>query len=57
MSMIDSRYECDTCGGYRVPFKSTLSSVCKCPDYHPVEPALHQIGAPRPSSSVAGRGR
>lgn len=46
MSLIDDRCICDECGGYRLPFKSTLSSVCKCPDYHPVEPAKHQIGAP-----------
>lgn len=45
MSLIDSRYECDRCGGYRTGFKTTLSSACKCPDYHPVEPARHQIGA------------
>lgn len=46
MSLIDPRLECDRCGGYRVPFASTLSSRCRCPDYHPVEPGRHQIGAP-----------
>lgn len=47
MSLIDDRLVCDTCGGYRVPYKTTLSSVCTCPDYHPVTPGRHQIGAPR----------
>jgi uncharacterized Zn finger protein len=46
MSLIDSRFECDECGGYRLPFASTLSSRCKCPDYAPVEPERHQIGSP-----------
>jgi hypothetical protein len=46
VSLIDDRLICDTCGGYRVPFKSTLSSRCKCADYHPVKPGRHQIGAP-----------
>lgn len=45
MSLIDDRFECPTCGGYRLPFRSGLSSVCACPDYHPVEPSRHQIGA------------
>lgn len=47
MSLIDDRYVCDECGGYRTGFKTTLSSACKCPDYHPVDPGRHQIGAPR----------
>ncbi len=46
MSLIDHDYLCDDCGGYRVPYKTTLSSVCKCPDYAPVTPGRHQIGAP-----------
>ncbi len=46
MSLIDSRQECDTCGGYRLSYRSTLSGQCRCPDYHPVEPAKYQIGAP-----------
>lgn len=46
MSLIDPRHECPTCGGYRVGFKTGLSSACTCPDYHPVTPARHQIGAP-----------
>lgn len=45
MSLIDPRYECPKCGGYRTGIKTTLSSACKCPDYHPVEPARHSIGA------------
>lgn len=54
MSLIDSRYECDNCGGYRLPFRSTLSSACTCPDYHPVTPGRHQIGAPTTSSMRLG---
>jgi hypothetical protein len=46
VSLIDDRYVCDECGGYRVGFKTGLSSACTCPDYAPVEPARHQIGAP-----------
>lgn len=47
MSLIDPDLTCDACGGYRVPYSTTLSSVCKCPDYAPVTPGRHQIGAPR----------
>jgi hypothetical protein len=54
VSLIDPRYECDTCGGYRLPFRSTLSSVCKCPDYHPVTPGRHQIGGVTSSCSRVG---
>ena len=54
MSLIDDRLICDTCHGYRVPFRSSLSSVCTCPDYHPVDPAPRQIGAPVASSTRVG---
>lgn len=56
MSLIDDRYVCGTCGGYRTGFKSTLSSVCRCPDYHPVEPGRHQIGAPVAGPRPRGTG-
>lgn len=47
MSLIDDRCVCDTCGGYRLGFRSRLSSVCTCPDYHPVELASRSVGALR----------
>lgn len=46
MSLIDDRYICDECGGYRTGLKTTLSSACKCPDYHPVTPGRHSVGGP-----------
>lgn len=53
MSLIDPRHECWDCGGYRTGIKSTLSSACRCPDYHPVDPAPRSIGGPR--TKVRGR--
>ncbi|MEJ7831279.1 MAG: hypothetical protein WKF79_00050 [Nocardioides sp.] len=47
MSLIDRDLVCDDCGGYRVPYSTTLSSVCKCPGFTPATPGRHQIGAPQ----------
>jgi hypothetical protein len=46
VSLISARHICDECGGYRIGFKSSLSSACTCPGVNVVEPQRHQIGAP-----------